>query len=163
MLGSVPGSSTPRVQLRSVVVVDLPIFHEQMHDPEACRTAAHTPRDGEAFFAHWHRIMADPANWLNAVIADGEVAGHVAGWVVQDQRLIGYWIDRRWWGRGVASAALRQFLEMHDERPLFAHVARHNGGSIRVLEKCGFVVDEVATAALDKPADGVAEFVYRLT
>ena len=24
------------------------------------------------------------------------------------------------------------------ERPLHAHVAKHNAGSIRVLEKCGF-------------------------
>lgn len=38
-----------------------------------------------------------------------------------------------YWGRGIASAALAEFLG-HD-----AFVAVHNVGSICVLEKCGFV------------------------
>lgn len=153
---------TVHVRLRGVVADDLPVFHEQMHDAESIRMAAHAPRTGDAFFAHWRRIMADPGNWLSAVIVNDEVAGHVAGWLAQDRRLVGYWIGRAWWGRGVATDALRQFLEMHGERPLHARVARHNAGSIRVLEKCGFVVDEAATAALDEPDDGVVEFVYTL-
>ena len=151
-----PGPDTD-IRLRDVVAEDQQVFYEQMHDAESMRMAAHATRTGDAFFAHWHRIMSDPANWLSAVIADGQVAGHVASWVAQDQRLVGYWIDRRWWGRGVATKALRQFLAAHLERPLYAHVARHNAGSIRVLDKCGFVADEAVTAALDEPDDGVAE------
>src|SRR5918999_1935703 len=41
-------------------------------------------------------------------------------------------------GQGIATAALAAFLEELDTRPLYAHVATHNVGSIRVLEKCGF-------------------------
>jgi RimJ/RimL family protein N-acetyltransferase len=157
-----PTAETPRVQLRKVVGDDLPVFYEQMHDPAARHMAAYTPRIGDAFFTHWRKIMADPAAWLSSVLADGEVAGHVASWVAQDQRLIGYWIGRPWWGRGIATEALRQFLVAHDARPLYAHVALENLGSIRVLEKNGFTLDQATMAALDTRADGFAERVYVL-
>ena len=54
---------------------------------------------------------------------------------------MGYWIGREYWGRGVATAALRSLLEVIPERPLHPLVAAGNAGSIRVLEKCGFVRD----------------------
>jgi Acetyltransferase (GNAT) domain len=47
-------------------------------------------------------------------------------------------------GTGYATAALRAFLDVDLHRPLHAHVADHNVGSRRVLEKCGFVLDHSA-------------------
>jgi RimJ/RimL family protein N-acetyltransferase len=38
----------------------------------------------------------------------------------------------------IATAALELLLSEIPERPLFATVAEHNTGSLRVLEKCGF-------------------------
>jgi RimJ/RimL family protein N-acetyltransferase len=35
---------------------------------------------------------------------------------------------------------LKQFLGQEVRRPLFAHVAKHNIGSRRVLEKNGFII-----------------------
>ena len=35
-----------------------------------------------------------------------------------------------------------------NERPLYAHVARHNAGSIRVLEKCGFRLEREESGEL---------------
>ena len=49
-----------------------------------------------------------------------------------------YWVDRTLWGRGIASAALRTFLGMTTERPLFARAASDNAASLRVLQKAGF-------------------------
>jgi RimJ/RimL family protein N-acetyltransferase len=54
------------------------------------------------------------------------------------------WIGRDHWGNGYATAALRAFLDVEHRRPLHAHVADHNVGSRRVLEKCGFVLDHSA-------------------
>ena len=53
---------------------------------------------------------------------------------------MGYWIGKEYWGKGVATQALAQFLEDVKTRPLYAHVAKHNIASRRVLEKCGFVI-----------------------
>ncbi|MGW6302919.1 GNAT family N-acetyltransferase, partial [Streptomyces niveus] len=48
--------------------------------------------------------------------------------------------DRAHWGRGTATAALAALIEIVGTRPLHAHAAADNAGSIRVLEKCGFVI-----------------------
>ena len=42
------------------------------------------------------------------------------------------------------SRDLPAFLDVDLHRPLHAHVADHNVGSRRVLEKCGFVLDHSA-------------------
>jgi hypothetical protein len=47
-------------------------------------------------------------------------------------------------------------------RPLYAHVAKHNVASIRVLEKCGFTVDREERAPSSAGDDEVEEFVMRL-
>ena len=56
------------------------------------------------------------------------------------EREVGYWIGKKYWGRGVATRALAAFLRLEARRPLYANVARHNVASIRVLENCGIRV-----------------------
>jgi RimJ/RimL family protein N-acetyltransferase len=73
-------------------------------------------------------------------------------------RYVGYWIDRDWWGRGVASEALRLALAEINDRPIWALVVVTNIGSQRVLEKNGFV----RASQHSSSAEGVEEYVYRL-
>jgi len=94
-------------------------------------------RDREAFDAHWRRILADPSVTVRTIDYDGAVAGNVGSWEQEGRQLVGYWIGREFWGRGIATSALSQ-LVAELGRPLYAWVARSNLGSIRVLEKCGF-------------------------
>ncbi|HEX9687861.1 MAG TPA: GNAT family N-acetyltransferase, partial [Thermoanaerobaculia bacterium] len=72
------------------------------------------------------------------------------------ERLVGYWIGKEYWGRGVATRALSKFLGHVKTRPLYARVAKHNVASIRVLEKSGFIVSG------EGGADGVEELVMKL-
>ncbi|EQD29500.1 GCN5-related N-acetyltransferase [mine drainage metagenome] len=51
---------------------------------------------------------------------------------------IAYWVARRFWRKGVATAALTAFLAERTERPLYARAAADNAASARVLAKCGF-------------------------
>jgi RimJ/RimL family protein N-acetyltransferase len=74
------------------------------------------------------------------VDAGDEILGHAAVFGPAEEREVTYWIGREHWGRGATSAALRELLSIAPERPLYARAAADNGGSIRVLEKCGFVV-----------------------
>jgi RimJ/RimL family protein N-acetyltransferase len=140
----VPSPTMTRVTLREVRNDDLATFFEHQSDPEANRMANFPPRDRATFMAHWARILVGSGT-ERTVEVDGAVAGNVVSWVHNDERDVGYWIGREHWGAGVATAALGAFLTILEERPLFAHVAEHNIGSIRVLEKCGFaLVDHVA-------------------
>ena len=100
--------------------------------------SGHSPRDRDAFFAHWERILADDATRNESVICDGQVAGYVCRFTMTGEPSVAYWLGREWWGKGIATRALQLLLESETTRPLHARLAPHNVGSRRVLEKCGF-------------------------
>lgn len=147
------------VTLRDVVDADVGVFYEHQRDPEAVRMAAFPARDADAHAAHWRKIVADDEVVVKTIVVAGEVAGNVLSWADGTSRKVGYWLGKEFWGRGVASAALAQFVDLVPERPLQAIVATHNKGSIRVLEKCGFVAVGGPVVA----ADGVEELFMELT
>ncbi|WDV50769.1 GNAT family N-acetyltransferase [Streptomyces coeruleorubidus] len=135
------------VELRQVHDSDLPVFFRQMNDPEALHMAAFAPKDPadrDAFDAHWARIRSS-ADVVRTVLADGDVVGSAAVYGVPGEREVTYWVDRAYWGKGIATAALRALLTEVPERPLYARAASDNAGSLRVLDKCGFRA--VATAS----------------
>jgi RimJ/RimL family protein N-acetyltransferase len=134
------------VRLRNVEPGDLPIFYEHQLDADATRMAAFPSRDRAAFDAHWAKnILGNPVAITQTILLDGTVAGNIGSWAQEGERLVGYWIGKEYWGKGVATRALAAFLHLVTERPLHAHVAKHNIGSIRVLEKCGFSLEREDT------------------
>lgn len=145
--------------LRDVTEQDLPIFFEQQSVPEAYRMAAFRPREYDAFMEHWRtKIICDPTAWKRTIVVAGCVAGNILCWDGDGRRFVGYWIGREYWGRGIATAALAEFLDEEPTRPLWAHVAAHNHGSIRVLQKCGFL----QVGEIQRGSDGVEEYCFRL-
>ncbi|MFD9004031.1 GNAT family N-acetyltransferase [Streptomyces sp. NPDC059582] len=128
------------VSLRKVHDSDLPVFFRQMNDPESLRMAAFTPEDPadrDRFDDQWKRIRA--TSLVRTVLVDGDVVGSAAVYGEPGEREVTYWVDRAYWGRGIATAALRALLDEVTERPLYARAAADNEGSLRVLRKCGFL------------------------
>jgi RimJ/RimL family protein N-acetyltransferase len=125
--------------LRDVIESDLPVFFEHQRDPEATAMADFPARDREAFDAHWERVLGDERNIVKTIVFEGEVAGNAVSWEQDDRQLVGYWLGREFWGKGLATHALAELVEELGRRPLYAYVAKTNAASIRVLEKCGFV------------------------
>ena len=148
--------AAPDVALRPVEDDDLPIFYEHRGDAEAARMAAFETGSLVDFMAHWATIRATPSAIALTIVVDGVPAGHVNAWIEGDHREIGYWIGRSWWGRGIGTRAVALLLADLPDRPVIAHVADHNIGSQRVLEKNGFVRVDGAVV------DGLAESTYRL-
>jgi RimJ/RimL family protein N-acetyltransferase len=146
------------VALRDVADEDVALFYQHQRDPDAAEMAAFTSRDRDAHAAHWTTIRADDTVLTRTILFQGRVAGNVVSWERDGKRVVGYWIDKSHWGRGIATAALCEFVAIDRARPLYAYVARANTGSIRVLEKCGFTV-------FDEPPpgpDGIEEFLMKL-
>ena len=129
------------ISLRPVEAADIEVFYEHQADPVATEMAAFPARDRATHHEHWTtRILVNPTGIARTVLVDGAVAGNIISWIDEDgRRLVGYWLGREFWGRGIASAALAEYLREVGERPLHAFVAAHNIGSRRVLEKNGFV------------------------
>jgi RimJ/RimL family protein N-acetyltransferase len=57
------------------------------------------------------------------IVVDGNVAGNIVSSEQSGKRLVGYGVGRDYWGRGVATAALLEFLGHETTRPLYAYVA----------------------------------------
>jgi RimJ/RimL family protein N-acetyltransferase len=138
--------------LRDITESDLPIFFEHQRDPEANRMAGFPSRERDVFMADCReKVLGDPKVRKKTILAEGCVAGNVVSWTQSNKRLVGYWLGRDYWGRGIATAALSEFLAYETTRPLYAYVTAHNIGSIRVLEKCGF-----------ERVDGLEKVLFRL-
>jgi len=152
------------VTLRDVADEDIPILFEQQADAGAARMAAFPSRDREAHAAHWEKIRANASMCARTILAGDRVAGNIGSFDRDGLRLVGYWLGREYWGRGIASRALALFLAVERTRPLHAYVAKHNAGSIRVLEKNGFVKvrDDTPHPAAAGDAAPVEEWLMRL-
>ncbi|GAB3910132.1 GNAT family N-acetyltransferase [Larkinella knui] len=104
-------------------------------------------------------------------IYEEEKFAGVAGVVLQTDihRLsgeIGYWLGEPYWGRGIATAAIRQLVQYTfattDLVRLFAGIFAYNKASMRVLEKNGFGLDAILKAAVYKDGKVVEEYLYSL-
>jgi len=162
---SIPVSIGPlntEVKLRDVAERDLSVLFEHQRQPDANQMAAFPARDRDSFMEHWSRILADQSIIKRAIVFEGELAGNIVSFEQAGERQIGYWIGQEFWGKGIATEALRLFLATVRERPLYAHVAKQNIGSIRVLEKCGFTLSGENNVNDSPYGAEVEEFTFEL-
>ena len=154
------------LELREVADADLPIFFEQQLDPEANWMAAFTgkdPADREAFERHWEQVRREPEIVMRTIVVDDQVAGHVSSYIEEGEPEITYWLGRAFWGRGIASQALRLFLDhVNGARPMRARVAKDNLASLKVLQKCGFAIVGDDRGYANARAAETEEYVLRL-
>lgn len=126
------------IRLRTIEQSDLPTIFEFQLDSESNQMAFTHPRSKEEFDSHWEKSLADPKVVVRAIVAGDSLAGCIACFDCEDKNYIGYWIGKQFWGKEVATAALKRLLTEVNTRPLHSRVAITNVPSIRVLEKCGF-------------------------
>jgi GNAT superfamily N-acetyltransferase len=146
MTNHTPDPKSSDVRLRDVTESDLPIIFEQQLDPEANQMAAFAARD----------------TVKKTILFEGQVAGNIGKFEQSGQPLVGYWIGKQYWGKGIATKALAALLDHVKERPLYAHVAKHNVASIRVLEKCGFTICGEDRGDSSSGGDEIEEVVLAL-
>jgi RimJ/RimL family protein N-acetyltransferase len=153
------------VVLRAVAVADIQIFYDHQSDPVARQMAAfvaNPPLDRHAFEEKWKSSLADDANVNRAVVVNGATAGYVACFMQLGQLSISYWFGRDYWGKGIATRAVRAFLPLISSRPLYARAAKDNVVSLAVLIKCGFDIVGEDKCFADARGVDVEEFIFRL-
>jgi len=138
-----------QVRLRDIEQDDLPRMYEFNLDPDANRLAGTIPRCADAFRVHWENVLADPNVFVKAISVAVVLAGHISCFKLDGFDAVGYWVSKDFWGMGIASRALELLLKEVPVRPLHARVATSNRASLRVLQKCGFVVQSVQVSPAD--------------
>jgi RimJ/RimL family protein N-acetyltransferase len=154
-----------KIQLRDVTEADLPILFEHQLDEQANRMAAFTakdPSDREAFMARWEKILVNERTVNKVILLEGQVVGNISCFEMFVEQMIAYWIDRAYWGKGIATEALTQFLEAVPTRPLYARAVKDNIGSVRVLQKCGFEITGEDKGFANARGEEVEEYVLVL-
>ena len=167
--------------LRPVEDADLAVFHDHAIDPEANAVLGYSGREPaprDAFLEKWARIRRDAGVIVRTILAeDGSVAGYVScfvragepaaasgddGQAFRRLREVAYWIGREHWGKGLATRALDELLDLVAERPLFARCSKTNAASRRVLEKCGFAIAGEDRFTPVPGGSAVEEWVWKL-
>ncbi|QKG52531.1 GNAT family N-acetyltransferase [Hymenobacter sp. BRD67] len=154
-----------QVKLRQTNIADLEFFFLFQLDEEANYLAAFTPKDHtnkEAYVQKFARFLLDPTINMQTILVDEAIAGSMAKFEQEGAAEMTYWLDRRFWGQGIATAALNLFLLTEAARPVFGRVAFDNVGSQRVLEKCGFVRIGTDKGFANARQAEIAEFIYKL-
>lgn len=105
------------------------------------------------------KVVDAPLPALNfAIDVDGEAVGGIGMIPNTDVYLksaeIGYWLGEPWWGKGIATEAVRQVTDhafcYFDLVRLYAEVFETNKASMRVLEKNGYYLEGVRRKAVFK-------------
>jgi RimJ/RimL family protein N-acetyltransferase len=123
---------------------------------------AKDPDDRTAFDVHMAKVRTSPGVTMRAVTAGGRLVGSIASFVVEGDTEVTYWIDRSFWGQGIAGRALALYLESVSARPLFARVASDNVGSLKVLQKAGFAITGAETSFANGRNAEIEETILRL-
>lgn len=99
----------------------------------------------------WIQAGARAAGTTKAIEYQGELVGTIgwsaqAGWKSHVAE-IGYWLGEAYWGRGIATEALRimtqSALASGECRKLFAQVLAPNTASMRVLQRNGYRLEGI--------------------
>jgi RimJ/RimL family protein N-acetyltransferase len=127
----------------------------------------YTAADAEAWIAHASK-QAPVSNF--AIVVDGGAVGGIGVELGQDvfrkSAEIGYWLGEPFWGRGIASEALRAVTEYAFETldiiRLEAGVFGWNPASARVLEKAGYTLEGRLRQAVIKDGRVGDRLIYGL-
>lgn len=104
-----------------------------------------------------------------AIDADEQFVGgcgiHLKNDVYKHSAEVGYWIAEPFWGKGIATEAIKQLQEktishFPDIVRLYAEVFEHNKASMKVLEKNGFHLESIRKKAVIKNALIMDDYVW---
>jgi RimJ/RimL family protein N-acetyltransferase len=127
--------------LREVHDSDIAVLFQHQLDPFSNWQVAFTHEDPtaeNAFNEHMSKVLSDETVVMKTIISNSEVAGYLTKYELDGEPQIGFVLGREFWGKGLATESLREFLSTIDTRPIYARTAFDNIASMRVLQKSGF-------------------------
>ncbi|WP_026615461.1 MULTISPECIES: GNAT family N-acetyltransferase [Ensifer] len=146
--GPSPVIETERLRLRPHRLSDAPAIAESLSDFQVARMLARVPApyDQQDALDWLNRQTANVLpDWTLAITAGDDVHIGCIGIELRHGRWhVGYWLNRFYWGKGLASeavyAAVERFFRRMPEVTLHSGVFADNPASLRLQEKLGFKV-----------------------
>lgn len=154
------------IKLRPTEISDLDNLFQFQLDKEGGYLAAFMPKDPtdkSAYINKHTKLLNDPTVNNQTIIFDNTIVGSIAKFIMEGDTEITYLIDRKFWGQGIATSALNDFLKIELTRPIYGRVAFDNFGSQKVLEKCGFIKVGTDKGFANARHAEIEEFIYKLS
>ncbi len=128
----------------------------------------YTPDDAVRWIEHV--VQTQPETDF-AIDVGGEPVGGIGVVLHEDVERcnaeIGYWLGERYWGRGIASAALQAFtayaFDAFGLTRIYALPFAHNRASARVLEKAGYRFEGTLRRSAIKDGVVLDQLLYAMT
>lgn len=152
--------------LRPTEIDDLETLFKFQLDEKGGYLAAFMPNnydDKDAYFSKYVKLLNNETVNNQTILINNIIVGSIAKFEIDGESEITYWIDRQYWGIGIASNALIKFLKQETTRPLFGRVAFDNIGSQKVLAKCGFIRVGVDKGFASARKMEIEEYIYCLS
>ncbi|KAL2257713.1 hypothetical protein VTK26DRAFT_9269 [Humicola hyalothermophila] len=162
----------PNIHLRPHHPSDAPFVRAAADDPAVARFMAQgfrspfTSTDAELLIGYSNAVsspLAPPGTILCYAICDGATGRPVGGVGaarvhedIESRTLeVGCWLGRGWWGRGIMTAALREYVRwafrtLRGLNRIEAMVFEGNERSVRLMEKVGFTHEGTRRRAGEK-------------
>ncbi len=150
------------IQLRRVTPSDLQVLFAIESEAQGNAMAVVRPRSETEFMEQWSHDLSNDEIATRVIVVQDRVAGVVSRFRLDGRDAIGYRVTESLWGQGIATEAVRLFLDEILDRPLWARVASSNKASIRVLEKCGFGLVQLCESVESLRYPACKEHVMRL-
>lgn len=155
----------PEITLRKTFLPDLEFFFLFQLDEEANYLAAFTakdPTDKAAYLQKYSKLVNDPAINMQTILVGEIIAGSISKFEMEGRAEITYWIDKQFWGKGIGSKALTEFLNNETTRPIYGRVAFDNIGSQKVLTNCRFIKIGTDKGFANARQAETEEYIYKL-
>ncbi len=137
---------TPSILMRLLCLGDEDAFYKMTNVPEIANIISFLsyPVD-RAFPKQWIEKNNSSAERVYGIFSDNVIIGNIGIHMNDQNELeIGYWVNPAFTGKGIASLAVKELINsvrsVYPQYSIFAECLPDNGGSLRVLEKTGFVV-----------------------
>ncbi len=163
----------PEIGLRPLKKRDIPDLVRHANNPNIARTlrdqfpSPYTEQDATAFL----EMQPDEGLPQQLAITDHDQLIGMMGVIPQRDvyRLsaeLGYWVSQDYWGKGIATAAIKVFVPWlfaaSDLVRLYGQVFDFNPASKRVLEKVGFTCEGISRQAVIKGEVIYDEYRYAI-
>lgn len=122
-------------------------YFNMTRDAEVCKYLPQKAKTEDEALADYHKTqLLGATSYGRTIYVDGIHIGDISCYCIQDEEpnaMISYCIfEKACWGKGVATTALRLFIEeitaKFEIKSVGAFTFSANQSSIRVLQKCGF-------------------------
>lgn len=161
------------LKLRRLTIDDIDALVNYLNDASVTQfLSSNIPSPYSQEDALWFITKGSLENaMVRAIDRNGKLCGVIGVYLKQGEYAhcaeIGYWLGKQFWQQGIATESVKKFVDEIFSKTLISRiynpVTSENIGSIKVMEKAGFVREGVLKQSVNHQGKLYDEYLYAIT